>query len=82
MPVAARVVGDPPVSAVGAGLDMAAERRGAAMFDRRHDLELGQAQVPGMSSPVGRAGASEDVGDLEVGTHRLSQAASCPPSGR
>jgi hypothetical protein len=29
--------------AVLAGIDMAAKRRGAAVLDRRHDLELGQA---------------------------------------
>ena len=77
MPVAAGVVGDPPVPAVGAGLDMTAQRSGAAVLDRRHDLELMQAQMPGMGGPVGRAGSAEDVGDLERGPHRLSREA--PP---
>ena len=40
VPVAAGVVGDPPMAAVLAGLDVTAERSGAAMLDRRHDLEL------------------------------------------
>ena len=50
---------------VGAGLGVAAERGGAAVFDGRHDLELFEAQVPGMAGPIGGAGAAEDVGDLE-----------------
>ena len=86
VPVAAGVVGHSPVPAVGAGLDMATQRRGAAMLDRRHDLELGQAQMPGMGGPIGRACAAEDIGDLEVGAHRLSRAAMPfvpgPPSAR
>lgn len=40
VPVAAAVVRDPPLATVRAGLDVAAERCGAAVFDRRHDLEL------------------------------------------
>ena len=65
MPVAAAVIGDPPMPAVGAGLGVAAERSGAAMFDGRHDLELVEAQMPGMRGPVRRTGSTEDVGDLE-----------------
>jgi hypothetical protein len=44
---------------------VAAERSGAAMFDGRHDLELVEAQMPGMGDPVRRTGSAEDVGDLE-----------------
>src|SRR3546814_13560222 len=40
VPVAAAVIGDPPVPAVGTGLDVTAERGGSAMLHRRHDLEL------------------------------------------
>ena len=65
VPVAAAVVGDPPMPAVLTGLDVTAKRSGATMLDRRHDLELVQAQVPGMGDPVGRAGSAEDIGDLE-----------------
>jgi hypothetical protein len=43
------------------------------MLDRRHNLELMQAQVPGMGGPVSGAGGAEDVGDLERGAHRLSR---------
>ena len=63
--VAAAVIGDPPVPAVGTGFDVPAERGGAAMFDRRHDLELVQAQMPGMGSAIGRSSIAEDVGNLE-----------------
>ena len=73
VPVAAAVVGDPPVAAVLAGLDMTAEGGGAAMLDRRHDLELMKAQVPGMGGPISGAGGTEDIGDLERGAHRLSR---------
>jgi len=60
-----RTVGDPPVPAVGAGLDMPAQRGGAAVLDRRHDLELLQAQMPGMGSPISWPGGTQDIGDLE-----------------
>jgi hypothetical protein len=53
------------MSTVLACLDVTTQRGGAAMLDRRHDLELMQAQVPVMGGPVYRAGSTEDVGDLE-----------------
>jgi hypothetical protein len=48
-----------------AGLDMTAQSRRAAMLDRRHDLELMKAQVSGVGGPIGGAGSTENVGDLE-----------------
>jgi len=60
--------------AVLAGLDVAAQRSGATMLDRRHDLELMQAQMTGMGGPVGGTCYAEDVGDLERGSHELSRA--------
>ena len=69
----AGVVGDPPVAAVLASLDMTAQGCRAAMLDRRHDLELLKAQVPGMGGPISGAGGAEDIGDLERGAHRLSR---------
>ena len=66
VPVAAAVVGDPPLAAVLAGLDVTAQCSGAAVFDRRHHLELLQAQMPCMGGPVGGPGSTEDVGDLQV----------------
>ena len=75
VPVAAGVVGDAPLAAVLAGLDVTAERCGATMLDRRHDLELGEAQVTCMGGPVCAAGGAEDVGDLDRGRARLSRRA-------
>ena len=54
---------------------MAAERRRAAGLDRRHDLELGKAQVTGVGlSPAGPLSA-KDVGDLDRGAQAGSGAA-------
>jgi hypothetical protein len=61
----AAVVGDALVATVRAGLDMTAEGGGAAVLDRRHDLELLQTQVPGLGGTVGGTGGPQDVGDLE-----------------
>ncbi len=72
MSVAAAVIGDPPMPAVGAGLDMPAHDGGAAVFDGRHHLELGKAHVPRMRGPVCGTGAAEDLGDLERGAQRRS----------
>ena len=65
VPVAAAVVGDAAVAAVLARLDMAAERCGAAGLDRRHHLQLAEAQMTGMGRAPGGAMAMEDVGDLQ-----------------
>ncbi len=65
------------MSAVGAGLDVTAERCGAAVLDRRHHLELVQAQMPGMGGPVGRACSVEDIRDLERGAHAASAVGPC-----
>src|SRR5690606_23387439 len=81
MPVATGVVGDPPMSAVGTGFDVTAQSRGAAGLDRRHDLELSKAQMPGMGRAIGRAGGTEDIGDLNGGAHWLRRVEACPPSG-
>ena len=36
-------------------------------------VELMKAQVPGMGGPISGANSTEDIGDLERGTHRLSR---------
>ena len=65
MPVAARVVGDLVLSAAFAAQHMAPQRRAAALFNGRHDLELAQAQVTVLRvAPSGTVGA-EDVGNLQ-----------------
>ena len=65
VPVPAGVVGDPPVPAAGAGLDVTTHDGGAAVFDGRHDLELVEAEVASAGGPIRRTGSAEDVGDLE-----------------
>src|SRR5439155_24137510 len=74
VPVAAAVVGDTQVPTVLASLDMSAQRGGAALLDRRHDLELGQAQMPCMGGTVSRACGTEDIGNLERGAQATSAA--------
>ncbi len=75
--VAAGVVGNPPVPAVGAGLGVAPECSGATMLDRQHHFELVRAQMPCVGGSVRRTGGAEDVGDLERGAH-LAQPAGGP----
>src|SRR6516225_8292230 len=75
VPVAAAIVGDPPVPARLAGIDVAAKRRRAAGLDRRHDLELGQAQMTGPGGAIAGAFGTEDIGDLECGAQAASAAA-------
>ncbi len=43
---------------------MTAEHYATATFDRRHDLELTQAQVTGLSTTPRRPVDAEDIGDL------------------
>ena len=69
VPVTTAVIGDAPMAAVGAGLDVTAQRSRAAMLDRRHDLELVKAQMSGMRGPICRACRLENVGDLKGGPH-------------
>jgi hypothetical protein len=45
--------------------DVAAKCCGTATFDRRHDLELEQAQMPGLGSAVSGTFSTENVGDLK-----------------
>src|SRR5678815_2704074 len=64
-PHKARVIGDLVVPAGFATQHVATQRRAAALFDGRHDLELAQTQVtPLRLAPGGTVGA-EDVGDLQ-----------------
>ena len=81
VPVATGVVGDPLMPAVGTGFDVTAKRSGAAGLDRRHDLELIKAQMPGMGRAIGWARRAKDIGDLDGVAHRVRQVEACPPSG-
>ena len=65
VPVLAGVVGDVLVAALGAARHMPAERLGPAGLDRRHHLELGQADMPGTGPPPRGAVGAEDVSDLQ-----------------
>ena len=56
------------VAAFGAARHMPAERFGPAGFNRRHDLELGQADMPGIGPPPRRTMGAENVSDLQPGS--------------
>src|ERR1700686_1342742 len=72
MPVATGVVGDAGVGAILAALDMTAERRGAARFDRRHDAKLPGADMPGIGFAPRLAVAAEDIRHLQLWSrHRV-----------
>ena len=60
-----RVVGDGLMRAVLAARDMTAERRRAAVLDRRHDFQLAEAHMPGVGLTPSRTMAAEDIRDLQ-----------------
>jgi hypothetical protein len=65
MPVAARVVRDLAVRALLAARDMAAERSRTAVLDRRHHLQLAEADMAGIGLAPCQAVVAEDVRDLQ-----------------
>jgi hypothetical protein len=83
MPVAARIVRDLAVRALLAARDVTAKRRRAAVLDRRHHLELAEADMAGIGPAPCRAVAAEDVRDLQRWTRhaqaRVRRAAQWPP---
>jgi hypothetical protein len=64
--VAAGIVSDALVRAVLTALDMSAERGGATSLDRRHDLQLAEADMAGVGLAPRRAMGAKDVGDLQA----------------
>src|ERR1700730_7908922 len=71
MAVAAGVVCDERVRAVLAARDMPAESRRAAALDRRHYLQLVEADMAGVGVTPRRSMAAEDIRDLQSRTpHR------------
>ena len=73
--VAAGIVGDTGIGAVLAARDMSTERCRAAALDRRHHLELVEADMAGIGPTPCRAVVAEDVRDLQRWTrHVLLQA--------
>ena len=73
MPVAAGVVSDPQMAAVVAAFDVSAEGCGAACDDRRHHLQFGQVQMSEAGCLECGACTTEDVGEFNPGSHRLSR---------
>ena len=60
--------------AVLAALEMAAESRGTAALDGRHDLQLVEAHVSGVGGAPGRTVAAEDIRQLDRWTRHGSAA--------
>ncbi len=69
VPVASRVVGNLVLSAGMAMQHMTAQRGTATLLNRRHDLELPQAQMRMLSMSPGRAIGAEDIRDFQCGAH-------------
>jgi hypothetical protein len=65
VPIAAAVVRDLGVCALLAARDMSAESCAAAALDRRHHLELAEADMAGIGPAPCRPVAAEDVRDLQ-----------------
>jgi hypothetical protein len=61
--VAAGIVGDARVRAVLAALDVSAELGGSTGLDRRHDLQLAEADMAGIGLAPRRPMGAKDVGD-------------------
>jgi hypothetical protein len=74
VPVAARVVRDLAVRALLAARDMPAERRRAAALDRRHHLQLAEADMAGIGPAPCRTVAAEDIRDLQRWTRHARRA--------
>ena len=70
MPITARVIGDPRITAVLVltTRNMAAERRCAAALDRTHDFELAEAHMAGVGLTPRRSEVAEDIRDFESRT--------------
>jgi len=69
MAVATGVVGAADEAAIGAGLDMAAERRRPTQLDGTHHPPLEAAQMTVMSAPIGIAVAAENIRHFQAGRH-------------
>ena len=64
--VATGIVGDAFVRAVLAALDVAAQRRGPAGLDRRHDFQLAEADMTFVGFAPRRPMGAKDVCDLQA----------------
>ncbi len=73
MPVAAGVISDLGIGTLLTARDMAAERRLAAVIDRRHHLELTEPNMADVGAAPGGPIGAEDIRDLDGrprGDHR------------
>ena len=70
MPITARVIGDPCITAVLVltARNVAAKRRCAAALDRTHDLQLAEAHMAGVGLTPRRSEVAEDIRDFESRT--------------
>jgi hypothetical protein len=73
----AGVVGAADQPAVGTVLDMPAQRRRPARFDRRHDTAFGAAEMGRVGLAERRAVVAEDVRHLQCGAHRAGSGGRC-----
>ena len=64
VPIAAGIIGDVLMRAVGAPRDMTAKRRCAAALNGTHDFELVQADMPSVCRTPGSTMGAEDIRDL------------------
>ena len=82
MAVTAGVIGDLRLLTGRALQHVTAQRRTAALFDGRHDLELAEAEVSGLRTTPRRPVGAEDIRDLQVGARHargLRRAVSTTP---
>ena len=79
VPVAAGVVGDGRIGAVLAARDMAAEGRRAAALDRRHHLQLVEADMAGIGLTPCRAMVAEDIRNLQSRARHARRASAGRP---
>lgn len=77
--IAAGIIGDTCQVTVVARIDVTAELRRPASFDRTHDATFAAAKVTGVLSSVGRPMPPQDVGDFEGRAHLTNSPAASPP---
>lgn len=77
--IAAGIIGDTCQATVVARIDVTAELRRPASFDRTHDATFAAAKVTGVLSSVGRPMPPQDVGDFEGRAHLTNSPAASPP---
>ena len=77
MPIATGIVGDDGMGAVLAARDVAAQRRRAAALDRRHHLQLVEADMAGVGLAPCRTMATENIRNLRSRVQHPHRSARC-----